>query len=255
MSRILPPLRTLLPAEHGTWFMLAFPALLGLLLRPSWAGLCLDLAALAVFFARPPLRRVATGPRDPAQRRALALLGALALGLAAGALALGGPRFLMPVVLSAPLVLIALRADFSRAVRSLPVELTAQAAFGALAPALVLAGGGPLRQGAVAWLLAALVGGANLAHVRRFLGRVHGLPAEELRRRALPVHLLHLSLLAASALLAAPRGVAGLAWTGWTALLYLRPLWPYRPLPARILGWREGFLSLGGLLVLAWALR
>jgi hypothetical protein len=27
-------------------------------------------------------------------------------------------------------------------------------------------------------------------------------------------------------------------------------LWPYRPMPARVLGWREGVLSLGGLLVL-----
>lgn len=255
MSHLLPPLRTLLPAEHGTWFMLAFPALLGLLLRPSAAGACLDLAALAVFFARPPLRRVATGQRDPRQGRALGLLATLAAGLAGLALAQAGPRFLLPLAVSVPLVFIALRADFSRAVRSLPVELTAQAAFGALAPALVLAGGGPTRQAAEAWLLASLVGGANLAHVRRFLGHAHGLPAGELRRRALPVHALHLLLLATSAALLAPRGLGGLIWTAWTALLYLRALWPYRPTPARVLGWREGFLSLGGLLVLTWALR
>ena len=250
MSRAFPPLRSLLPAEHGTWFMLAFPLLLGLLLRPSGAGACLGLAALAVFLARPPLRRVATGQRDPAQRRALALLALLALALGAAALGLAGPRFLLPLVLSAPLLLIALRADFGRAVRSLPVELTAQAAFGALAPALILAGGGPRGQGAEAWLLAALVGGANLAHVRRFLGHAHGLPVEELRRRAWPVHLLHLALILASVLLTARRGLAGAVWTGWTALLYLRALRPYRPLPARVLGWREGLLSLGGLLVL-----
>jgi hypothetical protein len=230
--------------------MLAFPVLLGLLLHPSVAGACLALAALAVFLARPPLRRVATGQRDPAQRRALALLGCLAVGLGLAALALAGPRFLLPLALSAPLLLIALRADFGRAVRSLPVELTAQAAFGALAPAILLAGGGGLRQGGAAWLLATLVGGANLAHVRRFLGHAHGLPVAELRRRARPVHLLHLALVLASALLTAPRGLAGAVWTGWTLLLYLRAVLPYRPLPARTLGWREGFLSLGGLLVL-----
>lgn len=250
MSRTLPPLRTLLPAEHGTWFMLAFPALLGLLLKPSPAGACLALAALAVFLARPSLRRVATGQKDPAQRRALALLAVLALALGGAALALAGPRFLLPLAVSAPLVLIALRADFGRAVRSLPVELTAQAAFGALAPALLLAGGGAPRTGAAAWLLATLVGGADLAHVRRFLGHAHGLPAAELRGRALPVHLLHLALVLASAALVTRRGPAGWIWLGWTGLLYLRAVLPYRPTPARILGWREGVLSLGGLLVL-----
>lgn len=250
MSRALPPFRTLLPAEHGTWFMLAFPVLLGLLLRPSAAGAGLALAALAAFLARPSLRRVATGQQDPAQRRALALLALVAAAGGLLALALAGPRWLLPLVLSVPLILIALRADFSRAVRSLPVELTAQAAFGALAPAILLAGGGDLRTGAEAWLLASLVGGANLAHVRRFLGHAHALAPDELRRRARPVHLLHLALLLASALLVGRRGPAGLVWTGWTALLYLRAVLPYRPRPARILGWREGALSLGGLLVL-----
>ncbi len=255
MSLRLPPLRTLLPAEHGSWFMLGFPALLGLGLRPTPAGLCLVLAALAAFLARPPLRRVATGQRDPRQFRALILLAALALGLAAGALLLVGPRFLLPVLISSPLVLFALRADAQRAARALPVELAAQAAFGALAAALILAGGGGLARGATAWLFSALVGGANLAHVRRFLGRAHGLPAAALRRRAVPVHVLHLLLLAASGALLARRGPAGLLWTAWTGLLYLRALRPYRPLPARVLGWREGVLGLGGLLLLWGALR
>ena len=255
MSRALPPWRTLLPAEHGTWFMLAFPVLLGLLVRPSLAGVGLALAALAIFLARPTLRRVATGQRDPRQHRALLLFGLLALAFGGGALALAGPRPLLPLLLAAPLVALALRADFSRAVRSLPVELTAQAAFGALAPAILLAGGASLAQGATAWLLASLVGGANLAHVRRYLGHAHALAPAERRRRWVPVHALHLMLLGASALLVGRHGAAGLLWTAWTGLLYLRALLPYRPVPARILGWREGVLSLGGLLLLWQALR
>ncbi len=250
MTKALPPWRSLLPAEHGTWFMLAFPLLLGLLLRPTPAGLLLALAALAVFLSRPALRRVATGQRDPLQRRALLLFGLVALILGGGALALAGPRLLLPLLLAAPLAALALRADFSRAVRSLPVELTAQVAFGALAPAILLAGGGSLAQGATTWLLASLVGGANLAHVRRYLGHAHGLAVAELRRRWLPVHVLHLLLLGTSALLVGPRGIAGILWTVWAGLLYLRALLPYRPIPARILGWREGILSLGGLLLL-----
>lgn len=250
MSRFLPPWRTLLPAEHGSWFMLGFPLVLGLLMRPSLPGGLVALAALAVFLARPPLRRVLSGQRDPLQRRALMLFAGLAGGLGLGALVLAGPRFLIPLALTAPLVGLALRADLARAVRSLAVELTAQAAFAGLAAILLVVGGATEAQAGLAWLFATLLGGANLAHVRRLLGHAHRLGASELRRRWLPVHLLHLALLGASGLLLAPRGVAGLAWTGWTALLYLRAALPYRPIPARTLGWREGALSAVGLLLL-----
>lgn len=230
--------------------MLGSPLVLGLLLRPSLPGALLALAALAVFLARPPLRRVLSGPGDPRQRRALLLFVSLAAMFGACALALAGPRFLIPAAVTAPLVALALRADLARAVRSLTVELIAQAAFAGLAAILMIAGGATWAQASAAWLFATLLGGANLAHVRRILGQAHGLGAPELRRRWIPVHLLHLGLLVASGLLLAPRAAAGLAWTGWTVLLYLRAVLPYRPIPARTLGWREGALSAVGLLLL-----
>ena len=250
MSRILPPMRTLLPAEHGSWFMLGFPLVLGLLLRPGWAGLCLGLAALAFFLARPPLRRVLNGQRDPLQLRALLLFALLALAAGSLALLISGPRFLIPLACVAPLVILALRADLERAVRSLAVELAAQGAFAGLAAAILMADGSSLAEAGRAWLVATLLGGANLAHVRRLLGHAHKLAQAELDRRRIPVHVLHLLLIGASALLLAPMGVAGLVWTAWTGLLYLRALAPYRPIPARILGWREGGLSVLGLLLL-----
>ena len=250
MSRILPPWRTLLPAEHGSWFMLGFPLVLGLLLRPGLGGLSLGLAALAFFLARPSLRRVLNGQRDSLQPRALLLFAGLALGLGAATFAISGPRFLIPLACASPLVVLALRADLERAVRALPVELAAQGAFAGLAAAILAAGGASLAEAGRAWLFTTLVGGANLAHVRRLLGHAHKLAAEELDRRRLPVHILHLLLIGASALLLAPRGTAGLLWTGWTGLLYLRALAPYRPIPARTLGWREGGLSVVGLLLL-----
>jgi hypothetical protein len=214
------------------------------------AGLCLGLAALAFFLSRPSLRRVLTGQRDPLQIRALLLFGVLAGGFGVLALLISGPRFLIPLACVAPLVLLALRADLQRAVRSLAVELAAQAAFAGLAAAIFVAGGGPFAEAGRAWLLVTLVGGANLAHVRRLLGHAHKLAKAELDRRRIPVHVLHLLLIGTSALLLAPRGTAGLVWTGWTGLLYLRALVPYRPLPARTLGWREGGLSVLGLLLL-----
>lgn len=230
--------------------MLGFPMVLGLLLRPTAAGLGLALAALGLFLARPPLRRLRTGQREGAQVRALLLCTSLSLAFGAGALALAGPRFLGPLAVVAPLIFLALRADAQRAVRSLAVELAAQGAFAGLAAAMLTAGGSTLAEAGRAWVLVTLVGGANLAHVRRLLGHAHGLTDQELRRRARPVHALHLLLLGASACLLAPRGPAGLVWTVWTGLLYLRALQPWRPLAARTLGWREGALSTVGLLLL-----
>ncbi|MBK7292745.1 MAG: YwiC-like family protein [Holophagaceae bacterium] len=250
MTKWLPPLRSILPAEHGSWFMLGFPLVLGLLLRPSLAGLCLGLAALAFFLSRPPLRRVLQGQRDPAQIRALLLLGALAIAFAALTLAMASARFLIPLACVGPLVFLALRADLTRTTRSLAVEMAAQGAFAGLAAAMLVAGGEPLSGALRAWWFVTLVGSANLAHVRRWLGHAHGLVAAELRHRLVIVHLLHALLVGTSALLLATRGLAGILWTAWTALLYLRALAPYRLVPARTLGWREGGLSVIGLALL-----
>jgi hypothetical protein len=250
MTKWLPPLRSILPAEHGAWFMLGFPLVLGLLLRPSLAGLCLGLAALAFFLSRPPLRRVLQGQRDPAQIRALLLLGALAIAFGLLALAMTGARFLIPLACVGPLVFLALRADLTRTTRSLAVEMAAQGAFAGLAAAMLVAGGDPLSGALRAWWFVTLVGSANLAHVRRWLGHAHGLVAAELRHRLVIVHLLHALLVGTSALLLASRGLAGILWTAWTALLYLRALAPYRLVPARTLGWREGGLSVIGLALL-----
>ncbi|WLT32063.1 YwiC-like family protein [Geothrix sp. PMB-07] len=250
MTRLLPPLRTLLPAEHGTWFMLGFPLVLGLLLRPSIASLCLGLAAAAFFLSRPALRRVLNGQKDPAQLRALLLLGSLALGMGIATWIFSDFKFLIPLSGISPLVFLALRADLDRAVRSLSVEIAAQGAFAGLAASMLAAGGDTLASAGRAWLLVTLVGAANLAYVRRFLAQAHGMSAAELRQRRIPVHVLHLLLLVASFLLLATRNQAGALWTAWTFLLYLRALAPYRPMPARRLGWREGALSVLGLVLL-----
>jgi len=250
MSRRLPPLRSLLPAEHGSWFMLGFPMVLGGLLRPSLAGVCLGLAALALFLGRPALRRLLNQQKDPAQLRALVLLGGIAGAFGILTFLLSGFRFLIPLACVAPLALFALRADVERAVRTLTVELAAQASFSGLAAAMVVAGGGTMSQAGRAWLFATLVGGANLVHVRRFLGYAHHLEAQELTRRMVLVHVLHLVLSGLSVGLLATRGLPGMLWIGWTLLLYTRALMPYRPIPARTLGWREGGLSAVGLVLL-----
>jgi hypothetical protein len=231
--------------------MLGFPLVLGLLLWPGLPSLLLALAALAAFLGRPPLRRVLNGQRDGGtQVRALCLFEGLAFALAATVFLLSGPRFLIPAAAVSPLVLLALGADSRRAVRSFPVELAAQGAFAGLAAAMVVAGGGTLQQGGQVWLFTLLVGGANLAHVRRMLGHARHLAIAELKQRLWIVHGLHGLLLATSLVVLARHGWSGRLWIGWCVLLYARALAPYQPLPARTLGWREGGLSVLGLLIL-----
>lgn len=254
MSPTLPPLRSLLPAEHGSWFMLGFPVALGLLLRPGWAAASLAGAGLACFLARPSLRRVLNGQRDPRSFRALGLLTGTAGFLGSLALALSGPRFLIPLAWVSPLIAVALRADRERNARTLPIELAAQGAFAGLAAVMDVASGGTGIEASRIWLLVTLVGSANLAHVRHLLGHAHHLPPAECMDRRRPVHALHLLLIAVSAALF-HRSLPGLLWTTWTLLLYGRALAPYRAVPARTLGWREGGLSILGLLILWRALR
>ena len=47
-----------LPTEHGGWGLTLEPALLGLLVAPSWAGACLAAAAFVAFLVRTPLKTV-----------------------------------------------------------------------------------------------------------------------------------------------------------------------------------------------------
>ena len=47
-----------MPDEHGGWGLTAEPALLGLLVAPSWAGAALGIAAFLAFLVRTPLKLV-----------------------------------------------------------------------------------------------------------------------------------------------------------------------------------------------------
>ena len=98
-----------LPSEHGGWGLTLEPGLLGLLIAPSTAGVCVALAALVAFLARTPLKIVAIDRRRGrvlertrlAQRVAAGELAVLA-ALAAGAVMLAAPRFWVPGLVAVP---------------------------------------------------------------------------------------------------------------------------------------------------------
>lgn len=172
-----------LPAEHGGWSLTLEPALLGLIVAPSGAGVALAAAALVAFVVRTPIKTALVDrwrdrrlPRTRvADTLALVELGVLALLLGIAAVTADG-AFWLPLLTAAPLVILALWYDArSRSRRMLP-ELAGTVGIGAVAPAIALAGG---TEGVVAaglWAIVASRAIASIPFVRLQILRRHERP-------------------------------------------------------------------------------
>jgi hypothetical protein len=149
-----------LPTEHGGWGLSLEPVVLGMLVAPSLAGLCLTVATVGAFLARHPLkiavadwRRGRRFPRTRAAQAFAALYGTVAL-LGFVAAVLSGPAaLLIPLALALPLAIIQLAYDFNSRSRALPPELAGATAMAALAASLALAGGFALLPAFALWAI------------------------------------------------------------------------------------------------------
>ncbi|HKI57265.1 MAG TPA: YwiC-like family protein [Trueperaceae bacterium] len=239
--------RTLaLPNEHGVWAFLLEPALLGLALRPSAAGVAFVVAALGALLAQHPLSLaladVRRGKRFPRTRPALALAAVYGAAAAAGlvcARLLGAPAAAFaPLALAVPVALVQLAFDARNRSREASAELAGAVALGALAAMTVLAGGGawPLALGL--WLVAAARNVPSILYIRARLRLQRAQPAG----RAGPV-VLHAVAVAAVAVLAAARVLPWLAVAAF-ALLALRAAWGLGPRARTLAARRVGMLEL-----------
>ncbi|MCC6650719.1 MAG: YwiC-like family protein, partial [Candidatus Eisenbacteria bacterium] len=175
--------RVLVPTEHGGWAFLGEPLLLGLLLAPSGAGVCVSLATIAAFFARQPLklfaadrRRGKVYPRTIVAERAFAacaVVGALAM---AAAVALTRGPLLPAVGAAASVAAIALAFDLSRRSRDLAAELAGAIAMGAAASVIALAAGWPALAAFGLWGVLAARALGTIAFVRARLRLERGEP-------------------------------------------------------------------------------
>ncbi len=224
-----------LPAEHGGWGFLTEPVVLGLVLAPSAAGLCLALAALAAFLARHPLRlwlidrrKGVRYPRTALAERVFVAYAASALALAVAAFALASASFWLPLAVAAPIGLLAVAFDARGRSREALPEAAGAVALGGSATAIALAG---------------------VLYVRARIRLDRGLPAGP---RA--VHAGH-----GAALLAAA-GLAAAGWAPWLSalvflVLLLRSAWGLsslrRPVRPQVLGFQELGYGLLTLLLLA----
>jgi hypothetical protein len=259
-----PRLRTIaLPVEHGGWGLLLEPILLGLTLRPTWAGACLGVAALAAFLARHPLRLVAgdlrRGTRHLRTRvaalvAAAYLLGALLVLMAAVALA-GGTALLAPIAFAVPLAALQLVRDAQGRSRELAPEVAGASALAATAAAIALAGGPPPGGALLLWAILAARAATAVLYVRARLRLDRGAPQAG-RGIAVASHALTFAAAAALAL----AGV--LPWLAVVALALLLARAAHgvsrhrERLAPKELGWQEArYASLALLLlVLGFAL-
>lgn len=165
--------RVLVPAEHGGWGFLFEPIALGLVVAPSFAGLCIALAGVCGFLARQPMKLAfqdrAKGkvyPRTILATRAFAALAVLAAAFLAAGVLLGKYSAVLVLGSAAPLAALALALDLSRQGRSFTAEVAAPLALAALAPAIAAAGGEPRAVGLALWIVLALRAVTSIPFVR-----------------------------------------------------------------------------------------
>ncbi len=250
-----------LPAQHGGWSFVLEPALIGVVLAPSFSGLLLGVAALMVFLVDQPLR-VALKDRRKGKRyarTALAERAALAygvLGVAAGigAFAFTAEPFWIPLLLAVPLALVQLALDLRNQARSATAEVAGALAFAAVAAAIVMMTGWAPAAAFGLWATLALRAVSAILYVRARLRLEKGRPGQS--GLALGAQgLLVAGLVALAALDLAPwlAVIGGLVLAG--RALFGLSRWRKRQTAVR-LGVREVFygLTFGVLLVLGYAL-
>lgn len=231
------PLRAVaMPAEHGGWGLTAEPALAGLLVARSTAGLALGLAAIVAFMLRTPLKLALIdrwrGRRlDRTRLAERVAAGELVVLLALGwwAITHAARPFWWPLAVAAPLVAVELWFDVRSRSRRLVPELAGAVGISAVSAAIVLAGGKSAALGAGVWLILAARAVGSITAVRVLIARLHKRPASPARSDATQ---LLAALAAIAAVVLDHRLVAGLvavvAVTGYQLVVVRRPVPPVK---------------------------
>jgi hypothetical protein len=247
-----------LPIEHGAWGFLLEPALLGLLVAASWAGLALVAAALAALLLQTPLslvladlRRGRRFPRTALAWRFVAGYGAALLAFTALALTLAGTAYvLVPAAFAAPLVAVQLWFDARHRAREWLPEAAGAVAIGSLAACVALAGGWSLLPALGLWALLAARTVPTILYVRARLRLERGQAVA--RAPTWIGHGLALGGVAAAAAFGAVAWPLTLAYAALGVRATLGTSSRRTSVPAKVIGFRE--LGFGVLVVVAIAL-
>ncbi len=240
-----------LPPEHGAWGFLLEPIMLGLAVAPTLAGLFLALGVIGLFLVRHPLKLAFTDwqrrkryARTVIAERVLLAYSALAVIGMLLAVVLGGPEMLLPLVLTAPLVLLMIAGTLQNRGRDLLPELAGAAALAATASSIALAGGESAGTALALWVILNARSLPSILYVRARLRLEKDKPYS--------LALVTLSNLAgvAAVLALILAGLAPVLPLLAVVILLLRALYGLSPYRRRVATRTLGFLEIGyGLMV------
>jgi len=240
------------PTEHGGWSITLEPALLGLIVAPSIAGLALAAAALLGFVSRTPLKIVLVDrwrgrhiERTQLATRLLAAELVVIAALLAVAVGTAAGPFWWPLALAAPLIGVELWHDMQSRSRRLVPELAGSIGVASVAAAVALAGGETSEVAAGLWIVMAARSIAAVPFIRvqllRFKGLSHKTWQSDLAQ-IIAVALAGVGFGTGLVPLPAVLVIGGLA--GFEAIAIRRP-----PRPAAVLGAQQVVLGLTVVLV------
>jgi len=249
------PLRSVaMPNEHGGWGLTIEPVLLGMLLAPSIAGLCLGAAAVLAFLVRTPVKLVSIDLRharwtDRSRLAARVAVAELTLVIVLGLVAVwsAGWGWTVPVAIALPLVIVEWWYDARGRGRRLVPELAGAVGIAAVAAAVVVAGGGDASLALGAWLVLAARALGSIPFVRVQIGRLRrggGRAGDSDRWQVAALATAFLAMVSDGRMAGGFAGVAVLAAMQWW--------WVRRPpVPPKRLGFTQLALGVGLVLVTA----
>jgi hypothetical protein len=170
-----------IPTEHGGWGLTLEPAILGLLVAPSAAGICLAAGALMAFVLRTPLkivlvdlRRTRRLPRTRVAEQVVAVEVVVFISLVAVAIVTTREPLWIPAAIALPLVALELWFDMRSRSRRLVPELAGAIGISAVVAMIVLADGAEGQLAAALWCVLAARVATSIPWVRAQIARFHG---------------------------------------------------------------------------------
>jgi len=172
-----------LPSEHGGWGFLVEPILLGLLVAASVSGLILSVAMLSAFLIHQPLKlalrdhvKGRRSPRTAWAERFVAGYGFIAIVLLCMVALNADLRFVVPLLLALPFLLVQVWYDARNQSRALIPEVCGAVALGSTACAIAILDGWTLVAALPLWLIVSSRSIPSILYVRTRLKLEHGKP-------------------------------------------------------------------------------